>query len=301
MERIQLILITLIVMLLIVFSSAFYLIFLSQGRDFSTPSFSGKIIFKSAFSIDGVRYDAEKRLIFAFDSQQGVIYVSNLNGKLIGKIRKRKYGESGFLSIKDILPYENGILVSDPEQRQVFFARLNSKQVEFIDARMPVLFKPGKLARGEYLTVYVADYSGSEVYRFGPDGSYLGKITVHENSDEAIAGMDYKDGCLYLLFQNSSKIACLNRRSKYEISLSGRKGQYLPFDLRKAGNYFFVPDPIYQEVLIFEKSGREVSSFGYSVSPERKMDLPVSIDVYGNLVFVAEKKERSVSIWKTSF
>lgn len=269
----------------------------------SAPVFVKKIVFEESLSIDQVAYNGETGMIFAADSRSGTIFCCDLDGRMAGKIKSREYGESGFLNIKDLEAYENGVLVSDDSQRQVFFLKPGSKQVEFIETTMPVSFRPGKICAEGSERIYIADAFQPDIYCFGPDGKLLWKRTVKESGpvEQVFSGIDAWRGILYIASQEYGEVVQIKGFKKRVIRLYGRKGSYTPFDIAVEGSYMLVADPIYQEVIVFDGSGKEVSSFGRSLAEERRLGAPVGLDFSDGLIFVADRAERSVSIWKASF
>lgn len=300
MKQAQVLLSIAISLLFVVFLTLAYVIFLLPSKTLTTPDYFKKIVFKDALSIDHVSFNPENNCLYVADSTKGEIYVCNENGKIIGKIEKRSYGKKGFLEIKDILSYENGVLVSDSSQRQIFFARPGKTPTEFIDTTMSVFFKPGALSRGDYLSIYVADEGQPVVYNIGPDGKVLKRLTYRVCSDCIISGLSYERGALCLAVPNYGEIFFIGALKEKKVKLSGRKGSYYPLSFKTFEGNFVIADPFYQEVIIFNQNGKEVASFGFSIQENRRLDVPVDFDIYGRTFFVAEKRERSVSIWKVA-
>lgn len=269
----------------------------------AAPVFLKKITFDESLSIDFVAYNVDTGMLFAADQQSRTVFCSDLDGKMTGRIKSREYGQSGFLSIRDLEAYENGVLVSDDLQRQIYFLKPGTKQVEFIESTMPVSFRPGKICTEGSDRIYVADALQPAVYCFGAEGRLLWKRNLGnpELNDEGFSGIDASRGHLYLVSQKTGEVIELSSSIKRLLKLRGRKGSYLPFDLKVDGKNLIVADPIYQEVIVFDASGKEVLSFGHSVAKERRLHMPVGIDVSGSLIFVADRRERSVTIWKASF
>lgn len=300
MEKAESLVLVTLVLSIFVFSIALYIFTNQSSNSLNTPSFARKIVFKEAQSIDLIACNKEKNLIYACDAENGVIYVSDFKGNIIGRIRKREYGKEGFLSVKDITSYENGLLVSDPLQRQVYFCLLGKTPVEFIETTMSVLFKPGVLATGDYMSVYVVDDNRPYIYRFGPDGRLIESEVYDESMKGSISAICSNGNKLYLISNKTAELLIIDEKKCSKFKLKGRKGDYFPFSAGFFGNFLLAADPFYQEVIAFNKRGSEVTSFGYSISVERQMDLPVDLEVCGDTILVAEKKERSVSFWKAT-
>ncbi|MCX7831926.1 MAG: hypothetical protein N2440_03390 [Actinobacteria bacterium] len=300
MEKVESVILIAVVLSIFVFSIVLYAFISQSSNSLSTPSFVKKIVFKEAQSIDLVSCNQEKGLIYACDAENGVIYISDLKGNLVGRIRKREYGKEGFLSVKDITSYENGILVSDPSQRQVFFCLQGKTPVEFIETTMSVLFRPGVLTTGDYMSVYVVDDARPYVYRFGPDGRLIESKVYDTSLKGGISSIQSNGKKLYLISNKTAEVLVFDAKKYSKFKLKGRKGDYYPFSAGFFDDLLVAADPFYQEVILFNMKGKEVASFGYSVSAERKMDLPVDLEVCGDTILVAEKKERSVSFWKAT-
>jgi hypothetical protein len=287
-----------IVVLLVVVAFTLLLIFLDQEKtEFVSPIFVGKIKLPGAVSCDLVAYNSEFDLLFAADAVNGKIHVFSREGKKLSEFKRREYGKTGFLALRDLLAYENGVLVSDPLERQVFFLKVNGRPVEVLAAKLPVSFKPGLMAAGPEQSFFVVDDGSGCVLRVSPQGTILEKRNLLLSYATSISGA-YFDGTLLLASGKMSGLLLNKGNSFKTIRLQGRSGSYYPFDLLKRGAIIYIVDPFYQEVIAFNVSGREIGSYGRSIVVGRQLDLPVNIDAGDGLIFVAEKKERCVSIWK---
>jgi|GEM_PF-6466877 len=287
-----------IVLLLTVVVLTLLLVLFGQEKEiFVAPVFSGKIHLPGAASCDVVAYNSEFDLIFAADGVLGKIYVFKLDGRLVAEFKRREYGKTGFLAVRDLLSYENGVLVSDPVERQVFFLNLKRGPVEVLDDRLSVKFSPGALADGPEQSFFLVDDGCSCIYRISPQGKVLEKLNFSKEYSH-LPAMVFKNGSLILLSDKKAKMVFVSKRNFKTVKLQGRTGSYYPFDLLAYNGLFYVADPFYQEVIVFEGNGYEKGSFGRSVVAARQLDLPVSIDMGDGFIFVAEKKERCVTLWK---
>lgn len=297
MRNIEIPALIIVVLLTLVALTLLLLLFGQEKEAFVAPVFAGKIHLGGAASCDAVAYNSEFNLIFAADSVLGRIYIFRPDGRLVTEFKKREYGKTGFLAVRDLLSYENGVLVSDPAERQVFFLKPGKEPVEVLDDEFPVKFDPGTLARGPGQSFFLVDEGCSCVYRISPQGKILERQGFPGHFDQ-IPAVAFKNGRLILLSGKNAEMVFMDKKNFKKVKLKGRTGSYYPFDLLVLGDFSYVADPFYQEVIVFDSSGREKGSFGRSVVAARQLDLPVSMDYGDGYIFVAEKKERCISVWK---
>jgi hypothetical protein len=302
MESLRYGIITIAILLLVV-ALTFFSVVLNESRN-RTPAAEliNQLYFPEADSIDAVSYNPSTRQLYAADKQNGVIYVADLKGRIWGKLKHRRYGEKGFLSIYDIAFYENGLLVSDPLERQIFYCRLKRTPAEFIESTLPVNFRPGLIHSPDSQSVYATGIQLPLIYRFDEFGKIADVIQFSGLKGSLQATGIYSSvKNIKVSDSNLSSILNISRSRSERIKLSGRTGSYSPFGLTEYNGFLVTADPFFGEVIFFESSGREVFSFGKSRNPEKSLNLPVDVCCYKNLIFVAEKGGRRVSVWRIRY
>lgn len=302
MESLRYGIITIAILLLIV-ASTFFSIILNQVKN-KTPvvELISQLNFPDAKSIDAVSYNPFTQHVYAVDKQSGVIYVADLKRKIRGKIKHRSYGEKGFLSIYDITSYENGLLVSDPLERQIFFCRLGEKPTEFIESTLPINFRPGLIYSPDSQAVFVAGVQLPVVYRFDEFGKISDAIQISNLKRSMQAtGIYFSGESILVIDADLSSILRISGGRLERIRLFGRVGSYSPFGLAEYKGLLITADPFFGEIIFFGNNGRELFSFGKSRNFEKSLNLPIDVCCYHNLIFVAEKGGRRVSIWKITY
>lgn len=262
-------------------------------RTFATGLFKGPV---------AMAYVPEQGRLYVSDPPSSSVFGFDLKGVLKATFGPREYNRKGFLLPGYIIAYEGNLLVSDPQQRQLYI--LDEKgncEGEFIIEKMPISFTPGPMAAFPDGKVAVADNENGFLYIFHPDGRVKMRIG---NSRERLfircGGMTICRETIFLTdFTKSEviKISYLREVERFKVNI-GDEATGFSTGLRCDGRLVYVTDALSSVVKCFSWNGALEGFFGNPPDAAKRLFLPVSIENIGDRFYVLEKGNKRISIWK---
>lgn len=277
-----------------------------------TPSFRAPLrrgAFAEGELVGPVAVAYSDALVYVSDPGAGVVRAYDRYGAPRRVLRPREYGTEGFLLPGRLCPYENGVLVCDPEQRQLFFYDRRGRCVSaFIDTPLTSNFRPEAVAASRDGRVAVADNANRSILVFGPDGRLRARFdgapgqSGHRGASlfARCSGLVWLGGDICLLDADRLEIVRVDpasrRVERVRLSVRATDVGFLEGLAVRAGR-FLVADALLSRVYEFDEDGALLGWFGAAMDERKRLSLPVAVAAVGDELFVVEKGARRVSAW----
>lgn len=249
-----------------------------------------------------IAYVPEHETIYVSDPEKGIIAGFDTEGRLKKAIRKRRYGEKGFLTPGYICAYSGNLLVSDPYQRQLYIYNIKGEcESEFVEAIMPADFYPGPVAGFRDGKLAVADNQKGILYIFNPDGKPKEEYgTYSKRLFIRAASVDVCGDRVLVLDNGKERVIEVNPFGKVaELTLEGRiQGSEFLVGLTRDGNTIYVADALSSVIRCYSNEGLLKGEFGNVTDSRKKLFLPVGVEIVGNRFFILEKGNKRISVWE---